>query len=237
MLDNYKRGKRAIFWMKVFFFIVLFIIVMMFYMSHAGNLSFIDENGFSFSALMMSGIVLLPIACVLLIFSVIVHVVTWLSWLFHAEENLRKVGTTRFSPWGSVILSFIPYIGLPLHYFIFRDIVAKTEKILEKRGLLRTDSKPEKGVPMAFVHAFALFSVLTSLFIYIQKDVGMVWGCLLGLAALACYIRVLTVFVREEHILFDLHQEDILRAKVDQVLREREIERAASEIQQAKYEP
>lgn len=249
MLDNKKRGRRALFWMKVFFFVVLFIMIVTFYVSHGNNVEFVNDGGFYVSTLMMSGIVLLPVALMLLVFCSVLHLVFWLAWLFRAEENLRKVTKPSFSPWGSVILSLIPYIGLPIHYFIFRDMVLKMEKILERRGVLpngsdksiENDEKALKPcierVPMKFVNAFVVCTVLSSIFIYLWKDAGAYIGCVLGLVALACYIRALSVYVQEERVLFNLCEEDALRAKVDQVLREREIEKAASELHQAKYEP
>lgn len=249
MIDNTKRGKRALFWLKVFFFLVLIIMVGLFYVSCGVNPTFMTGDNFPIMAVMMSGALLLLVAMFLLFFCFFLHKVFWLMWLYRAEENLREIGTTLFPSWASVILSLIPLIGLPLHYFIFKDVVARTEKILEARGVLPRgrDVSPEKSenvgnprnerVSAGFMNTFMVCAILSSVSLYLWKDTNIYIGSFLGLIALACYIRAFSVFVHEEKILFDLHQEDVLNAKVDRILREREILKAASEVHRAKYDP
>ena len=152
--------------------------------------------------------------------------------MYHAEENLRKITHTAFSPWGAVALCFIPFLGQLLHYFVFRDIVKHTEQQLAVREVITAK------VPMSFVNAFfALILASGILLCFGRSDLLVDVRFVLWIVSLGCFLRALLVLVVEEQALYQTYQEEVLRAKVDQVLREREIEAAASKVVEAVVPP
>lgn len=232
MQDNFKRGSRTVFWTKVT--LVLSVLFMILFMVVYGTLHAIQTNPdidlevvTSRSLLLLLGFGLVSM---LLALSYSIQGLFWLLWMFRAEENLRKVTRTTFSPWGAVLCCFIPYIGMLLHFFVFRDIVRHTESELAFR---RSEdvSTHARSVPMNLVVAFFGCGIMSMAVSFIgETRIVFVVSYIFGLVGAVCYLKALSAFVKEEAELYELYKDHVLRKKVDEVLREREIEKAASEL-------
>ena len=232
MQDNFKRGSRTVFWTKVT--LTLSVLFMILFVMVYGVLQTIQSNPDVDLEVVTARSLLLLFAfggvALLLGLSYSMQGLFWLLWMFRAEENLRKITHTTFSPWGAVLCCFIPYIGMLLHFFVFRDIVRHTESELAFRS--GDDSARIPRVPMNLVIAYlgcGIFSMAVS-FIGDSRII-FVFSFIIGLVGAICYLKALSVFIKEESELYRLYKDHELRKKVDEVLREREIEKAASEVE------
>jgi hypothetical protein len=224
MQDNVSRGNRTVLWSKIVFVFSLVVAVLAMSCYNLMQSSVASEPAdFLFSDLiLLLGTVLVGMA---LMVSVSMQGLFWLLWMFRAEQNLRKITHTTFSPWAAVICCCLPYLGQLIHYFVLRDLIKHTENELTVR-----EAKTEK-VPMSFVKAYLVLTILSGVFSFAGESIVSLGGCMVfALASLACFIRVISTLVTEEQALYQLYQEEVLRAKVDQVLRERELEAAASKV-------
>ena len=93
------------------------------------------------------------------------------------------------------------------------------------------------SVPLVFLNAWVILGILGNAFGAIdQTKMFLLFGAVASIASIVFFLKFLKEYVAQEGVLFKLCEEQILRQKVDQVLREREIEKAASQIQEATYE-
>ena len=236
MQDNYKRGARTVFWTKITLslsvvFIVLFMFLYRMFQTIEANPDL--DAGFLTSGSMLLLFIFAGV-CLLLGVSYSIQGLFWLLWMFRAEENLRKITHTTFSPWGAVLCCFLPYLGTLLHFFVFRDIIRHTESELSKR---RTGdpSTYAPAVPMNLVIAFFVCGILGSVISFIGENrIVFLVSFVIGFAGAVCYLKALGIYIKEEAELYGIYKDCELRNKVDEVLREREIEKAASEIREIK---
>jgi len=250
MQDNTQRGKRTLFWLKLTFalFISVGVLLLVFLGLLLGS-GFFDTNGGDISDSDFWAGIGIAIICALLLFVILfasvawcISVILWLSWLFRITQNLRKVTTTAVGPWVAVILSGLPYVGTVIHYFIFKNLVKQLEDYLASRQQTSHNSVAEilgraKPVPMNMVNGFLVASVLSVLTSFVCNDiVSGVLTIVFGIAAYIFYLKSLSSIVIEEKILFDAYNEEQIQSKVDRILREREIEKAAAEVRAAMYE-
>ena len=150
--------------------------------------------------------------------------VYWILWLYRAIRNLRCLTTTTFSPNVAVVCSvLLPYIGHIFDVFILRDIARRQQKLLDGRDLVIFLAFILVGIVVAFAEIADSWS-------------GCFAACAAMVGIMVSWLRVLRPCVEQGNMLYKLHEEDVLRAKVDEVLREREIEKAAREIQEAKFD-
>lgn len=233
MLDNSKRGSRTLFWMKFVLasMIVEVALLSLIYVMYGQALQATDpisaETGLSFLVLVV--LVILCSLCVGL--SLVVEWLYWLFWLYCAEKNLRTMASTRFSPILAIICSCLPWIGQLFHYFVLKDMVNVQQGILQSRGL-RFVEVPAKMMDgwLAMMIAAAVISF------WGESHASTLFIAVLSLVAFICYIKVFEAYIGQELVLWKFFQEEELRKKVDEVLREREIEKAASEVQAAMYD-
>jgi len=234
MQDNKSRGDRALLWMIVNIVITVIVGVVAMYFLHAlSQMQSTDNASAGFGAGL--GILALCGFGFFWFIATIFEMIFWLLWIFRITSNLRKVSDIGFGPWVAILLSFVPYVGHIIHYFVFKSLIHHTEKVLHEKdpeGTLKL-----ANVEMKFVHAYfalMLVSGLTGMANGLSKIVAISFVC--GIAAMVLYMKAFSQLIREEQALFSLYQEEQLRLKVDQVLREREIEKAAAEVRAATYD-
>lgn len=240
MENNESRGKRTLWWMKAAFVTSILAGISVFC-----TMNLIPWNSMADSEQVSSGMVLNTwfwIAAVLLT-SVLAFVsysvcsLFWLMWMYRAIKNLRRVTTTVFGPWISVILCSIPYVGFLIHFFVFREMVKKTESVLG--GYREAPSKTAaeilvctRPVDMNFVKGFFIMAILAGGIGFVRDTfLSGFLSLLFSIAAFACYYKSFAALVKEETALFEIYQDDQLRKKVDQVLWERELEKNDAECE------
>ena len=156
--------------------------------------------------------------------------VSFLSWLHRAIANLRVISVTDFSPMGAVLLTCIPLVGFVLHFWIFNDMVARQQDCMHERGILK-DRFPKK-----FLIGWVLASVgcLALMFIGFSSPTGQeIRGLtenILTVVSVGLYIKCFMFYIAQERELYNVHTETLFRKRVDEIIREREIERAADQL-------
>lgn len=230
LLDNTGRGKRAIFWMNIFFIVSLIITVLGFAIWNFVHNQVNDPN--ANLGMGMALVTLGLVAASILMFVVIIGlIISWVTWLFRSAQNLDKLSSKAMSPWAVTILSIIPFVGQIIHFFLFRSLIKGVQSELDSRNAQYT---PVSMTLLNLYFGFTVAATLMAAFDGIKLLTGA--GIILGYAGLAFYIKVLSTYVKQEQILFKACDDELLRQKVDQVLREREIAQAASQVQEATYE-
>lgn len=252
MQDNTKRGERVLFWMKVIivlFFVLRFLPVLLFGLLTLAEGNFVQSimkstAGFWYLfgiciviSMVFSGFVLLG--------AFFAFCVRYLSWLYRAISNLRLLTTTSFSPMGAVLLTCIPYFGYFLNYFIFRDMVKSQEKYMEQHGILK------KRFPKKILNAWIIVSLVLIAIILARPDETGIFTALFmtfefnGSDAIEflektlivvipiLYIISFSAFTKQESELFRIHTEELFNKHVDDVIREREIMRAAEMLRKS----
>lgn len=233
MQDNSVHGKRLVFWLK-FTLAVVAAEVLMVALAYGLFGEFFQST--EPASLQMSGsffvlVLLIAMSAMVLVISVLISVVYWFLWLYRAVKNLRCLTTTTFSPWGAVICSIIPWVGQVLDYFILKDMRRAMEGVLQERGM---NFAP---IPMRFLNAWLIFTIASGILSFCGGSMTLtIVSSLFALVAYICAIKVVEMYVSQETVLLQNYQGEELRKKVDEVLREREIEKAASEVQAAMYE-
>lgn len=222
ILDNTVRGNRTIFWMKITLVMAVVLCGVLLAMGHVmgGLPRNLNEATASQASSMLYLVLGLFFSIVLFLLSFVIQGCYWLCWMYRSVINLRKLGTTRFSPLLTVILSIIPYLGMIVHCFIFRDMVTRMETHLKELNV----EHPQ--VSMNCVSAFGLFFVVAFIAPWVNDGpVSMAISSLASVCGLICYIMALSVYVRQEQLLLTAGQDEIFRRKVDEEIRRREAEK------------
>lgn len=236
MQDNSKRGLRTIFWLKATIIVSVIVVVLGALAARFDYEQFQNTTDFStipgFAYIVCIGITLL-LTIMGWCFVSGMGATFWALWMFRSEENLRKFTKTAFSPWGAVIctllFTLIPVVGAILDYLIFKDLLNSHEKVLSAKGI------EFNAVPRKFLKGMLVLCLLCT-FIWVIPNVGGAVSSIVGVFAVVYAIKLVRGVMAYEKLLFDFDQSETLRVKVDEVLREREIEKAAAEIQAATYE-
>ncbi len=231
LLDNEARGKRTILGLKIFFVVSLALSVLVYAVWSMAN----GQMAKTPDAPMAMGVLLLVIGNVCAGFfaavSFINFAINWLLWIFRSAQNLKTLQPDSISPWLAVVLCCLPFIGQIAIYCILRSLAKRTQSELENRNV---EFLP---LPMKLLNLYLVLTVVsTALASYGQMGILMSVGAVLSFVTIILLLKILTLLTAQEQKLFKDHEEQILRKKVDQVLREREIEKAASQIQEATYE-
>jgi uncharacterized Tic20 family protein len=245
--DNSRRGARAMFFLKFWYIISIVALVLCNVgieithqfppaafegMDKAAVMQFYYAVQRLYRLFMADMTVMLGALVVSALMGVLFSVY-WILWLYRAVKNLRCLTKTFFSPAAALVCPILPDIGYFIGIFILWDIARRQQKLLDGRGIQYTP------VTRRAVAIFIVFMLLGNIVVY--EEVGATWpGCFAACASLigimVSWLRVLRPCVEQGNMLYKLHEEDVLRAKVDEVLREREIEKAAREIQEAKFD-
>lgn len=230
LLDNSTRGRRTIFWMKSWVVLTILLCILSFLV-----VLFLGKASQEPSNLLSIIVLFLPfgifVVGALFLFSLFMQYCYWIAWMYRAVTNLRIIGHTRFSPLVAVIISVLPYVGFVLHYFVIRDIVDGIDAKLGELGVAR------QPVPVNCISTFAVLNLLGMMSaMFISNPSAGIIVAVLGLAALCFYISALQYCVRQEKLLLTAGQEEIIRRRVEEVLKQRETEKAASQVQEATFE-
>lgn len=232
LLDNSVRGARTLFWMKAFFVVSMVVIALGYSIFHFTQGPMDSPESQATTAMGMILTVLGLIAAFICMMVVIIAlVVYWVKWLFRSTQNLHKLNPSSLEPWLATVLCCIPFVGQIIHYFVLRNLVKGVQTELDSRNVQYAP------VSLTMMNLYLVFTVVAALLASFSGVSEIVFaGQVLGFVALALYIRVFAIYAEQEKLLFKAHEEEVLRQKVDQVLREREIEKAASQVQAATYE-
>lgn len=223
MQDNTKRGERTLFWLKVLF--VLFIVL--FFANNAFGESMKSMRQESVG-LAVAYIVYGLVCGFGFLISSVMFLVYYFSWLHRAIANLRILTKPDFSPIGAIILTLIPVIGFVLHFWIFNDMVVCQEKCMEERGILK-GRFPKKLLVAWF---FATLAVVVLMFKHSDMTALNVIQNLFFVTSIGLYIKFLTFYIAQERELFQYHTETLFRKRVDEAIRERDIQRAADMLRE-----
>lgn len=236
--DNSWRGARTIFFLKFFFILIVVVLVLANicieitgYMASGAVTD--SDTARHFSRLFLADMV--PLIGTMAVCFVVfwIYIIYWVLWLHRAIKNLRCLTKTTFSPNVAVICSvFLPYIGHLFDIFILRDIARRQQKLLDERGIQYT---PVTRRDLVIFFFFILAGIVVALAEVAGSWPGCFAACATIIGLMVSCLRVLRPCMEQGNMLYRLHEEDVLRAKVDEVLREREIEKAAREVQQAMY--
>lgn len=242
MQDNTKRGNRVLFWMKVIF--ILFVAFWLQFVFMVASIYLLFGHWLA----LCTGMLFMAFAFCIgagIFISLVVFCISYLSWLHRAISNLRLLTTTSFSPMGAVLLTCIPYFGYFLNYFIFRDMVKSQEKYMEQHGILK------KRFPKKILNAWFIASLVLLILVFEEPNphgfmtifymtlgfdgnnaITFLEKTLIVIISIL-YIMSFSAYVKQERELFRIHTEELFNKHVDEVIREREIERVAKMIRES----
>ena len=226
MQDNTKRGERALFWMKAIFGIF----ILYFFWSTPINAMLPGVNDNTVTASVLIRIAFGAVVSLGMLFSLIAFLVSFLSWLHRSIANLRIISVTDFSPMGAVLLTCIPFVGFILHFWIFNDMVERQQDCMQERGIFK------ERFPRKFLIGWLLTSIgcLALMFMGFSNPTGEeIRGLaenILTVVSIGLYIKCFMFYIAQERELYNVHTETLFRKRVDEIIREREIERAADQL-------
>ena len=223
MQDNTKRGESALFWMKVLF--VLFIVD--FFMN--------DVFGEYIRSMQQSAapaiVYIIYGFCfgIAFLVSAVMFLIYYFPWLHRAIANLRILTKPDFSPVGAIVLTLIPIIGFVFHFWIFNDMVGCQEKCMEERGILK------ERFPKKFLVAWFFVTLVVVVLMLKRSDLMVVdiIESLFFVVSIGLYIKFFSIYVAQERELFQFHTETLFQKRVDEAIRERDIERAADMLRES----
>ena len=242
MQDNTKRGERVLFWMKVIF--ILFVAFWLQFVFMVASIYLLFGHWLA----LCTGMLFMAFAFCIgagIFISLVVFCISYLSWLHRAISNLRLLTTTSFSPMGAVLLTCIPFVGYILNYFIFSDMVKSQEGYMQQRGILK------ERFPKRILNAWLIASLLLLLIVFVDPNqlgfltvvspavqadgnhfVEFLEKTLVVVIPIL-YIMSFSAYVKQERELFRIHTEELFNKHVDEVIREREIMRAAEMLRKS----
>lgn len=233
MEDLTRLGKRTIFFYKATFLALLSMFVMFGLMNGFFGNPFImnDADATSMSLGFLTLLLLFGLSCVAMLFFILICVIHFVVWVFRVTKNLRLKAKTVLSPWVAVISLLIYIVNIFAHFGIMRNLTHVQEKLLKDAGVA------VKPVNMNFITLSFVFALLAFVAtINSSSAILFMLSLAFSIAGMIFAIKVMEAFVAQHTALYKYEQEQILNRKVDEVIREREIEKLASEVQQAKYE-
>lgn len=227
--SNLVRGKRTLFFMRAFLLTAFLIAVL-------GGAAAMSAPNFSGTWAELASVTAFAVASFILLFLLFVFglvlLVYWMAWLHRAEKNLRIIGSTEFLPALAVICTCIPFLGPLIHFFIFHDLVEQQHALLEKNGIF------SEKVSGKFQVLWIVAGILSILFTFLGEvsNVLSAGSYVFFLVATLSYLRCFEVFIRQEDLLIRFCQDKQFQKKVDEAIRNREILKAASQVEQAKFD-
>jgi hypothetical protein len=146
---------------------------------------------------------------------------------------------------GAVLLTCIPFVGYILNYFIFSDMVKSQEGYMQQRGILK------ERFPKRILNVWLIASLLLLLIVFVDPNqlgfltvvspavqadgnhfVEFLEKTLVVVIPIL-YIMSFSAYVKQEREIFRIHTEELFNKHVDEVIREREIERVAKMIRES----
>ncbi len=232
--NNAERGQRLLFWLKFSFALSTLSLAL-------GIAIFLTTNQ-DFATLHAQTIpddpnlpIFFLILCIILafggfVFSIASFVagVLHLFWLFRTVQNLRQLTTVKFSPWFSVLILFVPFIGQVAYLFMFRHLVTCQQRVLFEKQI------HTPFVPIAWLNLWLIFFAFTVLSSFSESTLPLMMPAIAGIGSMFFYIRSLNIFITQEQCIFKQVQDEIFKQKVDSLILERELQKQ-SEFLKAKY--
>ncbi len=234
MNDNIQRGKRVLTLMRVFLAFSILVIVLAFGIwKTVGSIN--GGLGAENDASLAMGTVLLTLgffgSCVVVGIVALVWFICWILWLVNSVSSLRKLKLFSIHPVIALILTLIPFVGQIMVFVIARKQAQGQQQFLESRN------SAVKPIPMNFLIGYLVLVIVDMALTFVgNQSPATLITAVAGIGSFVCYMKFFEFLIGQEQQMLQLNQEEILRAKVDQVLREREIEKAASQVQAAVYE-
>ena len=219
--ENVRRGKSAILWTKIFLALGVASALYSEYIIHVGK-SFLEMSQGSAPVQPPDPTLLLTVLffffltfCLSVVSLVIIY--KFCKWLHNTTTFLRKYTSTKFSPFGAVICTMIPWICGFVDYFIFKDILDQQKRILA--------AKDEKFKPLDKKVLIAI-PVLTALIIVPMPFVEDLSARIASLVAFVfitgAYIKTMETLVENEESLYAMRERILLNRKVEEILAQRE---------------
>ena len=229
--DNSWRGARTIFFLKFLYILLAAILVMAnVAIVIADHLPAVDKSMDKETILqfyhtlrrmyhlMMADII--PMFGAMFVCAVmwVLFNVYWILWLHRAVKNLRCLTKTFFSPVAAVVCTALPDIGFFIAVFVLWDIARHQQELLDERGIQYTPVTKRNLV------IYVVFLILGN--IVVSEDIASSWpGCLAAFAGIIgimlSWVRILRPCVEQGNMLYLLQQEEIIRAKREEIFRER----------------
>ena len=250
MQDNTKRGKHTLFWMKAV--LILFAVLLLQIVLNIVGAHFLLQSSTSqyFRALaylvgfaIMFNFIFTICVSIAIFVSTISFAINYLSWLHRAVSNLRLLTKMSFSPMGAVLLTCIPFVGYFLNYLIFRDMAKSQEKYMQQNRILK------ERFPIKFLNAWIIASLLLLVIIFVApSQLGFLtvfstaldqdWFIkilekILIVVIAILYIKSFSAYIKQERELFQFHTEALFQKRVDEAIRERDIQRAVDMLRKS----
>ena len=249
MQDNTKRGKHTLFWMKavlILFAVLLLQIVLNIVGAHfflqSSSSQYFRALAYLVGFAIMFNFIFTICVSIAIFVSTISFAINYLSWLHRAVSNLRLLTKMSFSPMGAVLLTCIPFVGYFLNYLIFRDLAKSQEKYMQQNRILR------ERFPVKFLNAWIIASLLLLVIVFVapsQLGILTVFSTALDqdwfikisekiliVVIAILYIKSFSAYIKQERELFEFHTETLFQKRVDEAIRERDIERAVAQLRE-----
>lgn len=244
MQDNTKRADRVLFWIKAIF--ILFALFWLLFIFMMLSVFFLSEDLIVFLGGMLAASVLFYFVSGAVFFlSVFAFCVSYLSWLHRAVSNLRILTTTSFSPMVAVLLTCIPFVGYFLNYLIFKDMAKSQERYMQQKGILK------ERFPQRILNAWIIASLVLLVLVFVDPNqlgfltfVSMTFDVdgkhayeflekTLIVIIPILYIMSFSAYIKQERELFQFHTEALFQKRVDEAIRERDIQRAVDMLRES----
>lgn len=233
-MENIARlNRRTLFWIKGFFICCLvFFGLRIFLGLNYENVLYSQESLTSAKNIAFLVVILFFfLSCVALLFTMAIGGTFMLLWTFRMTKNLRTKEAAFFSPALAVIGLLVPFANILVQYGILMNSAKVQQKILDGMGV-KVQPVPLRKLTIWFV----LTLICVSAFYFEESNIYYIVYGLMMLSSIGCFIAFFSAFAAQHETLFQMEQESILNAKVEDEIRKREILKLASEIQEARYE-
>ena len=219
--ENVRRGKSAILWTKIFLVVGIITGLCAEYIIYAVKPFLEMTNGTApveppNFTLFLAGIFFFFLTFCLCAVSLVV-IFKACKWLFNTITFLRKYTSTKFSPWGAILCTMIPWVCGILDYFIFKDILSQQKKVLTAKDVKFNplDKKILTAIP-----------VLTALILiplpFAEISSARITSIILFAFITGAYIKTMETIVENEESLYAMREREIVNRKVEEILAQRE---------------
>ena len=144
---------------------------------------------------------------------------------------------------GAVLLTCIPFVGYFLNYLIFRDMAKSQEKYMQQNRILK------ERFPIKFLNAWIIASLFLLVIVFVApSQLGFLtvfstaldqdWFIkilekILIVVIAILYIKSFSAYIKQERELFQFHTEALFQKRVDEAIRERDIQRAVDMLRKS----
>ncbi|MCF0223074.1 MAG: hypothetical protein HUK20_02280 [Fibrobacter sp.] len=214
-------GKRLISWSKI---MVAFCVIL------AATSFYIERLPTIMEASTIAGALLLLFVCgigVLLCISMLIIIVYFIKWIYGSLKTLHRLNLFSGSYLLVTLLCIIPFIGQFVYYFTYRKMVNGLQKYLTEGGATFVP------ISMRAINASLILCILQIVVDSVSGyfNISTFVGLGLSLLAVLALIWATVPFIGQEEILGRLLQQQFIDKKVGDAIWEREIHKAAEQVQ------